>query len=421
MTVSGVLGGVIRSPGVSMGAGRLAIAMLGMLATPLYSRVLEPAEYGKLSLAIAVAAAASTAPTQWLTAATLRFAPTAEAGRIKKRIVAGLALSAIPSAAVALGLGLIALGKEPVFIMLLVMYALAEAAYTTFWVASRAKLSLGTYIVGGIARNSVALVLVVVCASYIDIDAQVVLACMLASSFLAACLLTYTKGWSSGATGPPPPILSWLKYGWPLILNYAFTYGLMYTDRFIIARYHGKTAVGVYAATYDVLYAMITLPTALVGLALVPQLFAAQTPESRTAKLRLLRGQTFGCAMGILVVILVTWPFISRALIGPEVRNGNIWVSSGLAVSFAIASVRYQYFNIVLQLRLKTKLLSSVTGAALILNVLLNVILVPKHGISGAVVATLISSTFATISAYFITRIYRDASYAHEQDTEAVE
>src|SRR5688572_14577346 len=87
--------------GFQMAIGRLGIAMLGMLATPLFTRVLPSDEYGRLALAIAIAVIASTAPTQWLTVSLLRFGPSTTVASLRRRLSIGLPLSCAPGCAIA--------------------------------------------------------------------------------------------------------------------------------------------------------------------------------------------------------------------------------------------------------------------------------------------------------------------------------
>jgi len=385
--------------GFQMAIGRLGIAMLGMLATPLFTRVLPSDEYGRLALAIAIAVIASTAPTQWLTVSLLRFGPSTTVASLRRRLSIGLPLSCAPGCAIAAFGGMWLFYGDPLFIAILVIYALVESGFTTLWMAARAKLSLGAFILGGVARNAFALVLVSLWSLGHNADATAVLLCMVISSFLAVLVLIRPLRENEGATESAPPLAAWLRYGWPMVLNYLFTYCLMYADRFIIAHNDGEASAGTYAATYDLLYAMITLPASLVGLALVPKLFGTKDPATRNSALSRLRWQTLACVTPVLAVILISWPYLSRILIGADVRNDDMRIATALAVSFAVSSFRFQYFNIVLQMYLSTKALTGITAIALMLNIPLNLILVPQYGMVAAAVTSLASALVGTLCA----------------------
>ncbi|WP_162786731.1 lipopolysaccharide biosynthesis protein [Janibacter anophelis] len=382
-----------------MAAGRLAIAGLGMLATPLYTRILPPEEYGKLVLAIALSAIAAAAPAQWLTGAILRFAPGADPRSVRSRIVQSLPRNTVIGVLATVLPAIIVLGGEWPLIAAVGAYGAVDGFFLTLWVTARARLSVGMYVVAGIARQAFALLLAMLTGPP-QTTATYVMLCMLAGSAIATVLLAAGLRWGPSDAAETAPLSEWFAFGWPLVINYLLLSSSLYVDRFLLNGQLGASAVGGYAATYDLLYAFVTLPASLVGLALVPKLYGTSDPSRRRDMLARLRRTVLVVSLGVAAVTLLVWPFVSRLLIGESVRMEGALVPVGLTVAFALNAIRFQLFNIILQADLQTRRQTLITGIGLACNVGANLVAIPRLGITGAMLATLMASLLAFVLAW---------------------
>ncbi len=192
----------------------------------------------------------------------------------------------------------------------------------------------------------------------------------------------------------------WFLYGWPLIINYALGLSLAYTSRFLLSAFKGPVEVGRFAATYDPMFAMITLTTALIGLTSVPRIFAASDPKDQARMLRSLRTKVLVGCSAISLAIAISWPIFSTLLIGERLRVTEWNTVLPLIAAFGILAYRFQYQNIRFQLLEQTGLQTVATGIGLSVNVLCSLVLIPNHGVAGAAYATLISAVAAAASGF---------------------
>lgn len=385
------------SPTTIMGGSRLIIAAIGLAMTPLLTRVLSPDEYGSYALAIVIAAFSATVPTQWLASATLRYAPSMDRHRLSRLTRRGMLLSAPVVVAFSL-LGSIAT-FTPVWsvIFATVLYAVTEAAFTVLWMRTRATLQMWRFATSGVLRNAIPLgSIAALAATGLPIGVALVLSFMTVSNLVACAVITLRRlPLGRGASPDESGLAKWFAYGWPLVLNYALGLVLAYVDRFMILGILGSTAVGRFAPTYDLMFSIITLTTALVGLTAVPKLFGTRDRDSQAVQLRRLHVRVVAVSITIGLLMVVGWPQLSRLLIGPSVRVTD-WVFIGtLGLSFIIMAYRFQYVNIVIQLNERTKLQTYATLAAVVTNIAANFILIPTAGLNGAAFSTLIASVVA--------------------------
>jgi O-antigen/teichoic acid export membrane protein len=391
------LGRLSARPGVVMGLGRLVVAGLGILATPLLTRVLTPTEYGRVALAIAVVAMASTIPTQWLNAAVLRYGPSISPRSLERLIWRGLGLMAIPVSLVALSVAGPTFRGDERLILLVVLYAACETVFVTRWIAARALLRAWPYVVAGSVRNLVSVLLVATLyATGEPVGISEVLAAMIIASVLGSFAVPVMRKGDRDVSDEQARLQLWFRYGWPLIVNYGMGLAFAYVNRFMLLALSGPVAVGRFSPTYDLMFSIITLTVGLVGLTTVPRLFSSTEEAEIGGFMRQLRRNVALASVLVPTIILAAWPLISTLLIGEELRVKDPWFVTTLTLSFGLMAYRFQYLNIRAQLHERTGLQTLATGAGLGVNVLLNILLIPRYGLVGAGWATFAGAIAAT-------------------------
>ena len=387
-----------------MNVGRLAIAGLGLLATPLFTRVLSPKEYGTLALIIVIASASATVPTQWLTGALLRYGPSTPQRQLHATLWHGLAISLFGVIGFALSGAVATLHRVDSLVLLTTAYAASEAAYYTFWILSRAKLRAWSFVMGGVLRNSISVLLVAV---RVLVHGEVSLVWLLASlvaADLVAIIVMVAQGRTGGGTADRASLKQWWVYGWPLIPHYAFGVSFSYADRFMLLALSGPEAVGRFAATYDLMFSITSLTVGLIGLTTVPMIFAARDSVRRSFLLRQLRRRVMVASLVVPSIIVVAWPILSGVLIGEALRVSDWWFTITLGASFGLLSYRSQYMTIAVQLMEKTKVQTISTGLGLLTNIAMNLVMIPAFGITGAAVSTLIGAVVALMAMATLSR-----------------
>lgn len=175
-----------------------------------------------------------------------------------------------------------------------------------------------------------------------------------------------------------------LAFSLPLIPHTVGGWVLELSDRAILERFVSIGEVGVYSVGYQVGMLMSILATSVNG-ALAPHLYAADATHGREAMGRdVARIATYYClvlgaAAAVLTVVAVD---VVRLLASPAFAAADA-VARPVVLGQLAGGLYYIPAN-VLFIRARTGVLPLVTGAAALLNVGLNLALVPRHGIVAA-------------------------------------
>jgi O-antigen/teichoic acid export membrane protein len=166
-------------------------------------------------------------------------------------------------------------------------------------------------------------------------------------------------------------------------------------DLFLLAALDVATFdIGLYAAAVSVVAPLRLVPGAI-GVAVLPQLAGATNAEAARLTAAVIRPTALlmtAAAAALVPVGAVAIPLLFGAEYGAAVRP-FLLVLPGVA-AVAVSRVLARYFAAIHQLRGMLVLGASV----LVLNVLLNLVLIPRYGIAGAAVASLVSYSAEAIA-----------------------
>jgi O-antigen/teichoic acid export membrane protein len=210
--------------------------------------------------------------------------------------------------------------------------------------------------------------------------------------------LIHLKGWSIFPLPRPSlrTVGKYLKYSLP-ILPTSFSSELAARgDRLLVGFFLGPVAVG----CYSVIYGLACLPGFLVGPTtevLFPKLSHLQVTKEHATALLYLRATIVGtAALSLILLALIVlfrhflWGLVTKS-------DATMLAGSSLASLLIIAGLGdlLHSINRIMQLGLyiddKTQLVLLPYGTAAILNILMNILLIPAWNLKGAVSATLIS------------------------------
>lgn len=200
---------------------------------------------------------------------------------------------------------------------------------------------------------------------------------------------------------------------WPLreIFIAALPFGLAglfvkiysYLDSLLIRQFQGHTDVGQYAVAYKLTYALQFLPLTFVA-ALYPTMSAAFARGDKKTLERSLSG-----ALRLMMLTSVPLAAILSSLAGPIVRTlyqpgyaGAIaplqilpWVLIPIFLDFPIGSL--------LNASRRTAYKTAAMGITMVINAIINILLIPSMGPTGAAIAAVVSFIFLfAVGAWFI-------------------
>jgi O-antigen/teichoic acid export membrane protein len=191
-----------------------------------------------------------------------------------------------------------------------------------------------------------------------------------------------------------------------LILNRMFSYGLPMTgwficsnilgtsDRLVIGLFSGTAQAGIYSANYSLVIGAVSLATTPIANAANPVLMNTWAKGDVPKTQRILSDiGTLMLSTGILLTgaTLVFEEDLASLLLGKEFRSGSSIMSIVVAGGVAMAYANYAHKPF--EFMLRTRLMMWLASIAAVLNLLLNVILVPIYGYIAAGWTTLLCYT----------------------------
>lgn len=383
----------------------LAQGLVGFGAVAVFTRVLAPEEYGRYVLILAAASLIGTLGFTWLDAAVARHhARAASRGRLAGQLFTAWRLYALLAAPAAM-LGGVALWLAPVGAELKSACAFAYA-YTL--IRSGLTLALETRRAAGEAWRyslletftlSAGFGLGVVFAMVGGLGAAgpfagMALAAGIALIVDAPVLLSRARRDRADSKRAA----AFFAYGLPVAVSLIFEHFLSVGDRFVIAAILGEAATGAYAAGYAVADRSLSIIFLWLGAATGPLLVAAFEHKGRaaaedvarnTAGLMALLG--FPAAAGLALVA----GDVSRVLIGADIASEASAIIPFIALSGLMNGIMTFYFHEAYVLGRRPRAMAAVMAACAVLNLVLNLVLVPRFGLTGAAASTVIAYAIA--------------------------
>ncbi|MFA6189047.1 MAG: flippase [Sulfuricurvum sp.] len=186
-----------------------------------------------------------------------------------------------------------------------------------------------------------------------------------------------------------------LKESWPLILSGLVVAVYLKIDQIMIMKMMDATSVGIYSASIRLSEIWYFIPT-IIASSLWPSLITAREKDIKLYEARLLALLKFLFLIS-LAIVLVLVPFSMQLLdllYGKEFVGGSLVLSIHIIGSiFAFSGIAASNWFILENLQ---KMTLRRTAAGAIINIILNLILIPIYGIVGAAIATLISQIVAS-------------------------
>ena len=195
-----------------------------------------------------------------------------------------------------------------------------------------------------------------------------------------------------------------LKDSWPLIFTSFTGIIFMYADQLIIEYYYGYESVGIYAASVRLLLFFMVIPSVISNMIYpaVIKLFDNNSKNYFIARMEIIYFYHF---VGALILICM-FSFLGDQIV--SFLYGESYVGAGLILrtySFTFVFVFFNPMNnklLMIENLQKLMLLRNFIG--LVFNLGLNLILVPKTGMVGASIATVLSQAAIMASYYFDVR-----------------
>jgi len=185
-----------------------------------------------------------------------------------------------------------------------------------------------------------------------------------------------------------------LKDSWPLILSGMAIMLYMRIDQVMIGHMLGQFELGIYSAAVKLSEAWYFMPIIITS-SVFPAIINARkkSKELYIKRMQILYDSFTWFTILVAVIVTLLSPFIINILYGQEYARAStvlsILIFSGIFTFLGVASSNYLIAENL------TKISFYITTIGVVINILLNIMLIPLYGINGAAVATLISYSFA--------------------------
>lgn len=386
--------------------------VVGLLTIVLFTRVLSPEQYGVYALAFSVGSLTQTVLLTWTEAAMARFLATrTEDDRLADhfttlfRLWIGAAL-AVPAACV-----LVMLLPLTPPLKVAVVAALASTLVNSLMklaqerrraageVSGAAMLSMAQTAGGFLVGLALALAGLGGAAPILGVGA-----------LSALCVLLVLPGElkrMAGGRFDRALAKIYAAYGLPVSLSLILALVLASTDRLLLSAFLDEATVGVYHAGYSLGSRTLDVVFIWLGMAGGPALIQALERGGQPALQEAAREQasfmtllTLPAATGL---ALVARP-LADLMIGEALREGASHVTPWIAASGWLSGVTTYYLLQAFTLAKRTPLLIVSMSAPAVVNVILNLVLIPRLGLDGALWATTISYGLGAVAAWVLGR-----------------
>jgi O-antigen/teichoic acid export membrane protein len=195
------------------------------------------------------------------------------------------------------------------------------------------------------------------------------------------------------------------RFGLPLVPSGLALWALNFSDRFFLAHLKGQDAVGQYSIGVRIASAMVLL---LVAFRTAWPAFAYSIEDDREAR------RTYGFVLTYLLFV-ACWLSLALGVLAPWLvrllaRDPDFWPGANVVAPLAFAGALWGGYSVLaigIGRARRTQFNWVITGSAATLDVVLNLLLVPRYGIHGAAAAAVgaFALMFAAMAVY-AQRIY---------------
>jgi len=181
-----------------------------------------------------------------------------------------------------------------------------------------------------------------------------------------------------------------LLYGLPLVPAVLGSFVLAAADRLVIQAELGLTAV----ARYQVAYNVGNLPMLLLSVlsnVWMPRIFALKGPAERDAVLAASWDALYRLLTPVLIGLSVGAPLVLRVWVPPSYQPDDLLLVTAVVIVSAVPYTAGLSVTRALLAEGRTTMIAAATGVAAVVNIVLNLILVPRYELVGSAAATFLS------------------------------
>lgn len=385
--------------------------MFAFLSIPLFSRLLDPATYGKYALAMATVSLVSAVFFTWLPLGLVRFMPAQRHApmAIKSTLLSSAALLLMIATICAAVIWLVPAWHAWRSVTLACwVLLLTQVPYDLFCEYARSQLMPWRFMALQLTRSCMATFL----------GAALIWAgagwwgglAGLAIGMMIPVAITYRRDWSDARPIIDRQMLAKVaRYAIPLSITYTLAVVISSSDRFLIAWLRGQDAAGLYSVAVDLTNRTLFLIMNVIYMAMYPLAIRALEDHGREAAQEQMRhNASLLLAVGVpsVVGMAVLSTSVSRCFLGECFRSTASGIIPLVALGSFLAAFKAFHWDAAFQFAHQTIHQVWIVLIVAAANIGLNLIFIPRFGINGAACASVIAYIVSIILTASIGRRY---------------
>jgi O-antigen/teichoic acid export membrane protein len=387
--------------------GRTVLLLLGFVSFPLFARVLTVEQFGLMNLAMNIVLAAVTMGKVGMQTAVQRFhrehMESGDASAVRRYYSTIFFGTGLTGASVGVVMLLAIFAMQPllpdattrnVFLLAsaLVLIRALQSIVMNLLQAENRTIAYAT--IESVTRGMTIAAICLLLFEWRRSVSAYFVGTIVVEAIVVACVAAYVvrRDILSFAAFDMAFFKSALVFGFPLMLAEISYVILDSGDRVLVRIYLGPLALGYYAAVYGIaayLRELITIPLNMALLPVCMETWVLQGAKSVQSLLAKSFSLFMVSGIGILAVLTLTAKDMVIILASRKYQPGAPLLP--VLMAGLISTAAGIFFGIGLIIYKKTKVIATNTAIAAGLNVVLNIILLPRMGLQGAAWATLIS------------------------------
>jgi O-antigen/teichoic acid export membrane protein len=389
--------------------------VIAFLAIPIYSRLLDPAGYGKYALVLATVNLLGALFFQGLMLALVRYLPTYrdDSAKFKSTL---LTTNLVLVAAGAIVSGIICtvpgLKTGPSVIFATWLLLAGQQLFDLFCEYARAQIRPWRFMALQFTRATLATALG---ALFITFGGWLGAVIGTTVGNLLPAVIAYRRDWSDVRFRIDPALLKVIcQYSIPLSMTVALAVIISSSDRFLIAGFLGDHAAGLYSASADLTARTLTMLMMSVYSAMFPlavRLLEEKGPDAARERMKDNASMLLAVGLPGAVGLAVLTGNVSHCVLGEQFRSAAASVVPLIAAGAFLAGFKACHLDAAFQFAHRTIHQVWIVAIAALVNIGLNLIAIPRFGINGASVVSVIALALSMVMTAVVGRRYFELKF----------
>ncbi len=377
------------------------------------TRILEPAEFGLYAVAMITMQFVHMALFTWMEAAMARFQARAEregdmASHLKTLYQLGLLTSVIVFPLIIICLVLLPLGKDMTSVLIFALSSTCLQVILNLGLeAHKAAHRIKRYSITYSTHTLISFTLGILFIFVTPLRASAPFLGIIVGLLIVGGIdLFFLLRQMRGGKFQPAKAKVYFTYGAPLCLGLLLSYALNSADVYLITGIMGAASAGEYNAGYNLANRSLEILFVWVAMAVTPVAITAMEEQGTEGSRDILK--TYGATLLWIAVPAATGiALVSKDagfILGEGLRDGAVSVMPWIAFAGLLNGFMTYYVHRAFMLSGQTQKYVWALVLPVLLNLGLNVVLIPIYGLMGAVWATIVSYALAIVIATILAR-----------------